>query len=374
MKQRKISSIAIFLIGMGIMGCTSSEGYKIRGTIGDVQEGKVTLVTYNGKMCDTLSVAEIKDGKFEMQGSVPELTVGIMSVEGVFAQTVIYLEDKEYEVKLDPGNLGFSEISGGGDTQQLANKYLAIDINLSKAVAQVRDEYMVAIRNPESEHFLQLKGFVDSLQQAADVEKEAFLTQHADSYIALCELANRAERLPLDELKKRFGLLSAELQQNALGKAINEQICKKEALAAGQVAPDFTVQNAEGKSFTLYSIKAKMKIIDFWASWCGPCRHEMKSLLPIYNELKGNDLEFISVSLDKREKDWRKMLDEEKLPWVMLWDKEGFTIGNEPNVIQKAYGFYSIPFIVLIDKEGCILEKYLRGEKVKEAILKARKN
>ena len=374
MKQRKISSIAIFLIGMGIMGCTSSEGYKIRGTIGDVQEGKVTLVTYNGKMCDTLSVAEIKDGKFEMQGSVPELTVGIMSVEGVFAQTVIYLEDKEYEVKLDPGNLGFSEISGGGDTQQLANKYLAIDINLSKAVAQVRDEYMVAIRNPESEHFLQLKGFVDSLQQAADVEKEAFLTQHADSYIALCELANRAERLPLDELKKRFGLLSAELQQNALGKAINEQICKKEALAAGQVAPDFTVQNAEGKSFTLYSIKAKMKIIDFWASWCGPCRHEMKSLLPIYNELKGNDLEFISVSLDKREKDWRKMLDEEKLPWVMLWDKEGFTIGNEPNVIQKAYGFYSIPFIVLIDKEGCILERYLRGEKVKEAILKARKN
>ena len=59
----------------------------------------------------------------------------------------------------------------------------------------------------------------------------------------------------MDELKKRFGLLSAELQQNALGKAINEQICKKEALAAGQVAPDFTVQNAEGKSFTLYSIK-----------------------------------------------------------------------------------------------------------------------
>ena len=98
----------------------------------------------------------------------------------------------------------------------------------------------------------------------------------------------------------------------------------------------------------------------------------MKSLLQIYNELKGNDLEFISVSLDKRENDLKKMLAEEDLPWVMLWNQEGFTIGNEPNEIQKAYGFYGIPFIVLIDKEGRILARGLRGEKVKEAILEAR--
>ena len=349
MKQRKISSIAIFLIGMGIMGCTSSEGYKIRGTIGDVQEGKVTLVTYNGKMCDTLSVAEIKDGKFEMQGSVPELTVGIMSVEGVFAQTVIYLEDKEYEVKLDPGNLGFSEISGGGDTQQLANKYLAIDINLSKAVAQVRDEYMVAIRNPESEHFLQLKGFVDSLQQAADVEKEAFLTQHADSYIALCELANRAERLPLDELKKRFGLLSAELQQNALGKAINEQICKKEALAAGQVAPDFTVQNAEGKSFTLYSIKAKMKIIDFWASWCGPCRKAIPHVWELYREYP-KELQVFSVSLDEKLEEWKKAMAEEKMEWMQLR-----CAGEMLRDVAMGYRLSSIPYLVLLNPEAKVM-------------------
>ena len=69
MKQRKISSIAIFLIGMGIMGCTSSEGYKIRGTIGDVQEGKVTLVTYNGKMCDTWR--RLRTGNSRCKGVFP---------------------------------------------------------------------------------------------------------------------------------------------------------------------------------------------------------------------------------------------------------------------------------------------------------------
>ena len=68
------------------------------------------------------------------------------------------------------------------------------------------------------------------------------------------------------------------------------------------------------------------------------------------------------------------MLEEEQLPWVMLWDSEGFVIGDEPNNIQRAYGFYSIPFIVLIDKEGKVLGRDLRGEKVREAILKARNN
>ena len=117
----------------------------------------------------------------------------------------------------------------------------------------------------------------------------------------------------------------------------------------------------------------KMVFVDVYTSWCGPCRQEMKNLLPIYDELKGEDLVFISISLDKREKDWRRMLETENLPWIMLWNKEGFSVGDAPNTIQKAYGFYSIPFIVLIDREGRIMGRGLRGEQVKDAIVKARK-
>ena len=142
--------------------------------------------------------------------------------------------------------------------------------------------------------------------------------------------------------------------------------------AVGARAFDFNYVDPGGNMVRLSDFRGKLVLIDFWASWCGPCRHEMKSLLPIYNDLKGDDLIFISISLDKREKDWRKMLETENLPWVMLWNKEGFTIGDAPNEIQRAYGFYGIPFILLVDKEGKILERGLRGEKVREAILKAR--
>ena len=138
--------------------------------------------------------------------------------------------------------------------------------------------------------------------------------------------------------------------------------------------PDFTFIDANGKNVSLKDFRGKIVVLVFCASWCGPCRKEMRSMLTIYNELKADDLEFISVSLDDSEAKWRKMLDEEKLPWVMLWDKTGFPKNSKtPSAIQAAYGFYSIPFLVVIDKEGKLAARNVRGEQVREAILKIRK-
>ena len=142
----------------------------------------------------------------------------------------------------------------------------------------------------------------------------------------------------------------------------------------GAECPDFTFIDANEKNVSLKDFRGKIVVLDFCASWCGPCRKEMRSMLTIYNELKADDLEFISVSLDDSEAKWRKMLDEEKLPWVMLWDKTGFPKNSKtPSAIQNAYGFYSIPFLVVIDKEGKLAARNVRGEQVREAILKIRK-
>lgn len=142
----------------------------------------------------------------------------------------------------------------------------------------------------------------------------------------------------------------------------------------GAICPDFTFVDEKGKNVSLKDFRGKIVVLDFCASWCGPCRKEMRSMLTIYNELKADDLEFISVSLDDSEAKWRKMLDEEKLPWVMLWDRTGFPSSSAaPSAIQTAYGFYSIPFLVVIDKEGKLAARNVRGEQVREAILKIRK-
>lgn len=190
-------------------------------------------------------------------------------------------------------------------------------------------------------------------------------------YSALAYLADMDSYEPNKFL---LDCMSGEALKTISGKWLRHRSDSLYHYTIGAEAFDFEFQDREGKKVRLSDYRGKIVLVDFWASWCGPCRKEMKSLLPIYNELKGDDLEFISVSLDSKEENWRKMLEEEKLPWVMLWNKEGFVIGDKPNAIQRAYGFYSIPFIVLIDKNGKVIGRDLRGEKVREAILKARSN
>ena len=173
--------------------------------------------------------------------------------------------------------------------------------------------------------------------------------------------------------KRVLDRISESEREALVVKYLVKEVAERKNAALGAEAYDFTFVDLENKEVSLSDYAGKLVLIDFWASWCGPCRLEMKSLLPIYNDLKGDDLVFISISLDNNEKDWRSMVEGEKLPWVMLWDKEGFTKGDKQNKIQKAYGFYQIPFIVLIGKDGKMIARGLRGEKVREAIEKARK-
>lgn len=175
-----------------------------------------------------------------------------------------------------------------------------------------------------------------------------------------------------EPFKATLDMIPENERESLVTQYLMDEVAKRQSVAIGKQAADFAFINIEGDTVRLSDFRGKLVLLDFSASWCGGCRLEAKYLASIYDELKGEDLVILSISLDNREEDWRHMVKEDKLPWLTLWDEEGFTKGNKPNKMQTAFGFYQIPFIVLIDKEGKILARDLRGDKVKEAIEKAR--
>ena len=117
---------------------------------------------------------------------------------------------------------------------------------------------------------------------------------------------------------------------------------------------------------SLKSFKGKVVIVDFWASWCGPCRQEIPNVKKYYEEFKSNkDVVFISVSIDSKKADWEKALKEEQCEWIQL------LAPNSGRDVMKSYQFNGIPFIVAIGKDGKIFRRTLRGEAIRQAVVDA---
>ncbi|MBJ6367275.1 TlpA family protein disulfide reductase [Snuella sedimenti] len=161
-----------------------------------------------------------------------------------------------------------------------------------------------------------------------------------------------------DELAKKFP--NVAYIQNAKSDLLDkiESVAKTEI---GKVAPDFTFPDINGKDVSLSDFKGKYVLIDFWASWCGPCRKESPNVQKQYQLYKDKGFEVVSVSIDKKEEDWRKAVKEDKLKGALL-------LAQDSKKIMKDYVFSGIPYMVLLDKEGKVMALNLRGEALQEKL------
>lgn len=151
---------------------------------------------------------------------------------------------------------------------------------------------------------------------------------------------------------------------------IRKSTHEREIYKIGGQAYNFEAEDKDGNIVSLTDFAGKFVLIDFWASWCGPCIKEMQNIKKIFERLESDDIRFVSISLDDTKEKWLKAMDKEKITWVSLWDKNGF----KNTILQSKYGFNQIPFIVFIDKEGRTVARNLRGNDIETIIKKALDN
>jgi thiol-disulfide isomerase/thioredoxin len=196
-----------------------------------------------------------------------------------------------------------------------------------------------------------------------------FVSKHSDNmfsaYAACAVLYGRYE-----QAKAIYDLLGTGAQTSVFGLDLKNRVDDLARAAIGNICPDFTVVDTVGNETVMKSLLKtifadKLVVIDFWASWCGPCRQEMKNLRGLYEEFSDQGVRFMSVSVDDNEAKWRKAYGEEKIPWINTWDKGGWANAS----VRKAFGFRQIPYIILLDREGKVVAQNVRRNTLREKII-----
>ena len=348
------------------------KGYEISGYITGKYIGKVYLVKEDGMHGPQTKVdsCEVKEGRFQFKGdTVPEYSViyFIQSQDGQLAP--IFLEEGRMNITMRADYFLGSVTKGTVNNNlwslhQLQTRYWVDSMLLASNTHNMR--YGRGSYEVEDSLFK----FRTREQNSKKLNMEKYMAKFYNDqafapFIMLFEMTNE---LSLEELKELRGQLDEKLNNHPYTKELDEIIANKE-FKVGVEAPEFSIKGMNGEEIELKNYAGKYVLLDFWASWCGPCRNEMPNVVKLYKECKGKDFEIIGISLDQKPEPWKKAVKDLKMTWPQACD---FQVWYGP--VARKYNLSAVPYTVLINPEGKIEALNLRGEELIDTIKTALKN
>lgn len=349
-------------IAFSMAACDSTPKFTINGTVEGDQTGNVYLFKNANNALDTLAKAPITDGKFVLTGNVANTTNAFIGIEGKRMGFPVILENATYTATLNPANPLANKVEGPLN-QQMMSEFMAINNNARASQSELYKAYSAAAQANDTAKIRTLREQYSKIGETAQAKQDSLVKANPDTYAAAYILASQMGGLDSEALSKEFAKLGQNAQATEPGQKISERIKNLAAVAVGKVAPDFTLNTPEGKPLSMHSIKGKVKLIDFWASWCGPCRGENPNVVKIYEEYHPKGLEILGVSLDNNKEAWMKAIEDDKLTWNHVSDLKGW--GSEA---AKLYAVNGIPHLIILDENNVIVAKNLRGEELKAKI------
>ena len=357
--MRKSRLVLLWLCIHLIPLATIAQGnYQINGqVISDKNITRAYLYTFN-KGRELLDSAEVKNNTFQFSGQVDKIQAASIGLKGSRRSVYFILEPAQMQVRLQEDWNQPSTVIGG--IQNAIKKGYELDI------ASFQDSMRAlgaAYEHADEDGKVKLGMQMQVWNQKVDSVRRDYLRAHPASlavldiyrpyipgmnYVELQELVNRIDR----------GLAYAPVYQELLG--IYER--KKERNLVGQQAPAIHSKTIAGKTFDLTSLKGKTVLIDFWASWCAPCRIANRKLVPTYEKYRSKGFEIVSVSMDDKVHLWKAAVEKDGIPWIQVAD----LIDLKSNKAAAAYHVEQLPTLFLIDENGIVVKQNMNHEELLE--------
>jgi thiol-disulfide isomerase/thioredoxin len=356
-KMKRILFTVCMLLGCVLFTMAQEDSYKIEGKLGNTVNGKLLLVANTDKGMLDIGEATVTNGEFEFTGRMPEVTlVYLMPMKKNALLAALMLENAHYTITMGTNEL---VVEGGGEAQKIWREFNDLDKSLARKRQQIQAQVQM---NPSQEAGLQreFKKIVDK----ADAEELALLKKYNNSFVAAYVVASKMAQILDDaKLKERYEALGEEARATIYGKQVADELVKLEKVTVGAVAPNFSAPLADGGVLSLHETKAKVKVVDFWASWCLPCRQENVNLIKIYKRYRPKGLEIISVSIDDNKQAWLSAIGQDGCDWKNVSDLKG-----GQSEIAADYCVKGIPCTFILDGENRIVAKNLRGKDLEKKI------
>ena len=353
--------LVIGVAAMLITSCTKkSNTFQLEGEIAGIKEGKAILKSYNRGEYKSIDTAKIVDGEFVFKGTVAEPELYLIFVEGKQGPISLFVENADIEIEANSDSLENAIIKGSKVNIPWVSFNQGMPMKAESY--KLKEDFLVAQQSGDMTKMNELRDEYNKIVEQQKAYYEKFIWDNTNSVVAAYLAVNYAPSLEIEKLKE----LIAKFKSGAAAQSKHLALIEKSyqemekmamanlAVAIGKEAPDFSFTNLKGEAVTLSSLKGKVVLLDFWASWCKPCRLENPNVVAINKKFGSKQFVIVSISIDNEEGLWKEAIKNDDLTWINhAWDKTGD--------ISRLYAVQSIPHTILIGKDGVILHKNLRG-------------
>ncbi len=361
--MKKLLGLVIGIIVL--TGCQNNKSYKIKGTITGAEDGTIYLKSIENGTPVVIDSANITNENFIFSGKVENSLLYLAFYNETPVPIALFIENEDITIKASIDSLDKAEITGSPETDIFLkfNK----EMPYIKRSIELRQEYMQAQMAGETAKLEKLTNEMETIIEAQKNYFTNFVDSNTSSVVGAFLASQMAQSLSIDKLKELVSKFDNNLGDHPYVEELKKTFKSMEELnklnvstAIGNEASDFTLKTKDGKEVKLSSFRGKYVLIDFWASWCQPCRRENPNSVKVYSMYNSKGFEILGVSLDKDQDAWVKAVKDDGLKWPQVIDPNG-EVANQYNV-------NSIPSTFLIDKEGKIIAKNLRGDALNKRI------